>query len=98
MGAEEMVGRRDFLKKIPLFGAGLALGLSALADVGETPKARKLAGGDIVEPEATCSTGSCNVGDVWYGCNTGDASTDPPTCNSGTKGTICNTGTCNVGE
>ena len=97
MEAEE-AGRREFLRKIPLFGAGLALGLSALADAGEAPKARKLVGGDI-EPEAICATGSCNTGFVTYTCNTGDTSKDPPTCNSGARyGSACAVGTCNVGS
>ena len=79
MGAEKG-GRRDFLKKIPLFGAGLALGLSALAETDETPKARKLAG-ERVEPQAVvCNAGTCNSGyyDPRYRivCNAG-------TCNAG---------------
>jgi len=47
----------------------LALGLSALAETDETPKARKLASGDIdIEPEATYETGSCNRGYATYTC------------------------------
>ncbi|MCD6505720.1 hypothetical protein J7M22_03750 [Candidatus Poribacteria bacterium] len=81
MGAEKG-GRRDFLKKIPLFGAGLALGLSALAETDETPKARKIAGWDV-KPLTICNYGGgiCNQGVV--ACNIGDCNDGSITCNTG---------------
>jgi hypothetical protein len=72
------VRRREFLKKVPLFGAGAALGLNALSEAGEVPKARKLSGKDV-GPYAYCNVGrmtcnagdggACNAGKVY--CNTG---------------------------
>jgi hypothetical protein len=64
------VRRREFLKRVPLFGAGAALGLNALSEAGEVPKARKLSGKDV--GPFGCNVGDCNTG----GCNAG-------TCNSG---------------
>ena len=72
------VKRREFLKKVPLFGAGAVLGLNALSEAGETPKARKLSGEDVGPSaycnvgETVCNTGSegvCNAGTIY--CNVG---------------------------
>ena len=75
--------------QIPLFGAGLALGLSALAETDETPKARKIAG-EEPSPTATydCNTGAgiCNVGLAT--CKSGTISPDGggrPACDSGSS-------------
>ena len=95
---KERMKRKDFLKKIPLFGAGLVLGLSALADMGETPKGRKIAGGEVNPCVYSCNTGTCNSGEAQWWCASGDDSTFPPTCNSGSYiGQLCNEGTCNSG-
>lgn len=76
--------------QIPLFGAGLALGLSALAETDETPKARKIVG-EEPSPTATydCNTGSgtCNVGQAT--CESGTISPGSyggrPACDSGSS-------------
>ena len=66
------VKRREFLKGFPLFGAGAVLGLNALSEAGETPKARKLSGADVGGSvySAYCNAGACNAGYICY-CNTG---------------------------
>ncbi len=73
---EAKVERRDFLKKVPLFGAGLALSLIPLAAVGETPQMGKLSENYFA---ASCSpTGVTN-------CNPGvNGSCGPGTINCGT--------------
>jgi hypothetical protein len=76
------VRRREFLKRVPLFGAGAALGLNALSEAGEVPKARKLSGADIG------IFGYCNTGTTEIECNTGAGGI----CNTGTTRTYCNVG------
>lgn len=83
MMKEEKVGRRDFLKKVPLFGAGLALGTSALAEADEAPKVRKISGGDVRLLGTVCNIGECKIT-----CNTGDGSS----CNTGITYYYCNVG------
>jgi len=78
--------RREFLKRVPLFGAGAVLGLNALSEAGETPKARKLSGADA--GPFGCNVGGCARGAV---CNAGD--------NTGCNiGTWCDSGACNTGD
>jgi hypothetical protein len=91
------VRRREFLKKVPLFGAGAALGLNALSEAGEVPKARKLSGADVGPLVFSCNSGACNSGSLSTACYSGDTSTVPPTCTYGGPTIVCNTGTCNVG-
>jgi len=91
------VRRREFLKGFPLFGAGAALGLNALSEAGETPKARKLSGADVGPLVFSCNSGTCNSGSLDVACYSGDTSTVPPTCAFGGLTIVCNTGTCNVG-
>mgnify|MGYP000089880996 CR=1 FL=1 len=78
----DKVKRREFLKGVPLFGAGVSLGLTALAEADDAPKARKLSG-ENVEPSAYCNTGTIETE-----CNTGAGGT----CNAGTTLISCNVG------